>query len=173
MSEKLDIDFLRHDTRAKVYLLWAALTMIGFTATHFYQNKNINGVWFGLSTIGLGYMFRVMPLHVKQMQHIFLAWLGPILFGMVVSGLVFYWDSPSAGFLISHLGAFWLVVMAAGYAFNGLVDEPAGWYWFAAGLNFLAGLVCFTLEPFETGQYLIAAIVSGWSMLYLWVFRTG
>lgn len=170
MNNTLDVKFLLADTRARVYLLWAFLVSGGFITTYYYQKHEINAFWFVISFIGLGYMFKVMPLKVKSIRNIFLAWLIPISFGMTVSGVVFYVDAWSQ--LIAYLGAFWLLVMAAGYTLNGLVDPPSKWYWINAGLNVSAGLACFFIEPFTTGQYLIAAIVSAWSMLNLWVFRT-
>ncbi len=170
MNNTLDFKFLISDTRSRVYLLWAVLVTVGFVATHYYQMKNINAVWFVLSVIGLGYMFKAMPLKIKSMRNIFLAWLIPILFGMTVSGLAFRIDSLAE--IIPYLGAFWLLVMSAGYALNGLVDSPSTWYWFAAMLNLAAGLACFFLEPFTAAQYLVAAAVSAWSMLNLWIFRT-
>lgn len=171
-NTRIDWQFLRYDTRARVYMLWAALSFFGFAATHLYQRKQINGFWFALSVIGLFYMYKVMPLQVRQMKRIFVVWLAVIGFGMAVSGLVFYWQSPLAAELITRLGGFWLLVMAIGYAWNGLVDPPATWYWFAAALNVIFGLLCLTLDGFLSGQYLIAAVVSAWSMLYLWLFRT-
>lgn len=141
-------------------------------ATHYNQRQSINGLWFIISIIGLGYMYKVMPMRIRQMRNIFAAWAVPIGVGMLVSGLVFKSFSVLAASLIVHLGAFWLVVMAVGYFLNGLVDRPAGWYWFAAGINLLAGMLCFTVDAFTAGQYLIAAIVSAWSMLNLWLFRT-
>ena len=172
MSEKNDWKYLFIESRARVYLLWAVLLTVGFIATHYYQQKTINGLWFTISLIGLGYMWKVMPLRVKQMKHIFLAWLIPIAFGMAVSGLIFYLETAAAFNLIGHLGAFWLLVMSLGYFLNGLVDPPSGWYWFAAVLNFVAGILCFTQETFEFTQYLIAAVVSAWSMVNLWLFRS-
>lgn len=173
MNEKIDLGFLLSDTRARVYLLWAFLATLGFIATHFYQRQQINGVWYLISLVGLGYMYRVMPLRVKQMRNIFLAWTLPIVSGLFVSGLVFRLESYWAINLIARLGAFWLVVMAVGYFLNGLVDPPSRWYWFAAGLNLAAGILCFTVEQLLSTQYLIAAIVSAWSMLNLWIFRAG
>lgn len=170
MNNTLDIKFLLNDTRSRVYLLWAVLATGGFIATHYFQQKQINPVWAVLSIIGLGYMFKVMPLKIKQMRNIFLAWLVPIVFGMVISGLAFIVD-PLAD-VIPYLGAFWLLVMAAGYALNGAVDAPAKWYWFATALNIAAAIACFYIEAFTIAQYLVAAIVSAWSMLYLWLFRT-
>ncbi|MGI9027831.1 MAG: hypothetical protein ACR2FM_03255 [Candidatus Saccharimonadales bacterium] len=170
MNNTLDLKFLLSDTRARVYLLWAFLASSGFLATHYYQQDKINALWFTISVIGLGYMFKVMPLKIHSMRNIFLAWLVPIAFGMTVSGLAFKVDSLTG--IIPYLGAFWLLVMATGYAANGLVDPPSNWYWFAATLNAAAAIACFAIEPFTTAQYLVAAIVSAWSMLNLWIFRT-
>lgn len=164
--------YLFLESRARVYLLWAFITVIGFMATHYHQRKTINPVWFTLSVIGLAYMFRVMPLKVRQMKMIFVSWLVPITLGMAVSGAVFYLDAPIAGELIAHLGAFWLIVMAAGYTWNGIVDPPGLWYYLAAAANLAAGILCFMVADWTSVQYLIAAIVSGWSMLSLWVFRS-
>lgn len=167
---------LRHslflETRARVYFLWGVLVTAGFVATHYFQRKQINAVWFTLSMIGLVYMLRVMPMRVRQMRHILWAWLIPIALGMFVSGAVFYVEAAWAGELVAHLGAFWLIVMAVGYAWNGLVDPPSGWYYFAAVINFAAGVLCFTNPDWTSVQYLIAAIVSAWSMANLWLFRS-
>jgi len=171
MNDKIDWNFILSDTRGRVYLLWAILAPWGFVATHYFQQMGILFVWLAISVVGLGYMYRVMPLRVRQMQLIFAAWLVPIASGMLVSLLVFY-NHALAELLLVRLGAFWLLVMAAGYIWNGLVDPPSGWYWFAAAVNVVAGVVCWTVEPFTTAQYLIAAIVSAWSMLSLWLFRT-
>ena len=173
MNDKLDLQFLLGDTRARVYLLWAILAMGGFVATHYYQRQQINGAWFLISLIGLGYMYKVMPLRVKQMRNIFLSWAIPITVGMVVSAAVFYFQSDLASSLIIHLGAFWLIILAAGYFLNGLVDPPSKWYWVAAGLNLVASILCFMSDGLLTSQYLIAAVVSGWSMMNLWIFRAG
>ena len=62
MESKLDFDTLLNSSRARVYLLWAGLTGLGFTATHYYQNANINILWFFISVIGFFYMYKVMPL---------------------------------------------------------------------------------------------------------------
>lgn len=172
MDHKIDWQYLFSETRARVYLVWAVLVPAGFIATHFYQRQQINGAWFLISLIGLGYMFKVMPLKVRQMRNIFLAWALPITLGLFVSGAVFYYQlDPRAVTLMVNLGAFWLLVMALGYFLNGLVDAPSGWYWFAAGLNLVAAALCFTVDEFSSGQYLIVAVVSAWSMLYLWLFR--
>lgn len=172
MNSKIDWQFLWLDTRARVYLLWAFLATVGFVATHYFQRKQINGFWTLLSLVGMGYMFRVMPLKVRQMKRIFMCWLIAIFVGMLVSGAVFIFDGPVSSYLISHLGGFWLVLMALAYAANGWVDRPATWYLVAAAINAVFGLFCLTMESFLAGQYLIAAVASAWSMLYLWLFRT-
>ncbi|MBA3758070.1 hypothetical protein H0X10_00335 [Candidatus Saccharibacteria bacterium] len=172
MNDKIDWGYLFNETRARVYLVWAVLIPTGFVATHYYQRKEINAFWAILSVIGLVYMYKVMPLRVSQMKKIFNVWLITIIAGMVVSGLVFYSETAAAGKLIANLGAFWLVVMAVGYAWNGLVDAPARWYWFAAILNIVVAVLCYTNDAFSAGQYLLAAVVTAWSMLNLWLFRT-
>ncbi len=169
----MELRYLVTDTRARVYLVWAVLVPVGFVATHFYQRHLINALWTIIAVIGLGFMGRVMPLRVSQMRKIFAAWLVPIFVGLCVSGAVFYIDADWSLQLMGHLGAFWLGVMALGYFLNGLVDAPAGWYWFNAAVNAVASVACFILAPFEVGQFLIAAIVSAWSMVNLWLFRSG
>lgn len=170
MNSTVDWFYLLHASRARVYLLWAVLGFGGFVATHFWQLRTINAVWFVLCVIGMGYMARVMPLKVGKMKQIYLSWLVPIVIGMAVSGLVFYIDEWAR--LIPYLGVFWLVVMAAGYAWNGLVDAPSKWYHFAAVLNLAAAVLCYVSPLYLEYQYVVAAIVTGWSMLYLWLLRT-
>jgi len=170
MDEKLSLRFLLNDSRSCVYLLWALLVTAGFVATHYFQREEINPLWFGLSILGLGYMFKIMPLKVHQMRRIFVSWFVPIVFGMVISVLAFRVAVLSE--VIPYLGVFWLVVMAVGYAWNGAVDQPAKWYYVAAGLNILAAILCYYVNAFTMQQYLVAAIVSAWSMLYLWILRT-
>lgn len=170
--EAIDLRYLTNTTRARIYLLWAFLAPAGFIATHFYQNRNINAVWTAIAIIGLSYMFKTMPMQVGQMRRIFLAWLAPITVGMITSSVVFYIDGATAANFIAHLGAFWLLVMGAGYLLNGLVDPPSHWYWFAAVLNAAAGVACFAIDELLPSQYVIAAIVSAWSMLNLWIFRS-
>lgn len=170
LNDNIDLDYLWHDSRAQVYLLWAFIIPAGFILTHFHQAPNINIAWSLISVAGLGYMFRVMPLRVRQMQRIYGAWLLPITVGMIVSIAAFRITALAP--LISYLGAFWLLVMAVGYGLNGIVDAPSGWYWFAVFLNVVAGLLCFFVAPFTVAQYLIAAIITAWSMLNLWVLRT-
>ncbi len=168
----MDIKFLLADTRSRVYLVWAVLVPLGFVANHYFQVHAINIVWTAISLIGLGFMLKVMPLRVKQMQHIFLAWLLPITYGMCASGAVFYVHGAGAANLLAHLGAFWLAVMAVAYLLNGLVDRPMGWYIFAAVINAAASILCFTNPAFTEVQYLVAAIITAWSMLNLLLFRT-
>ncbi len=157
------------NSRARVYLLWALLCGIGFVWTHYYQMRQINIVWTVISIIGLGYMFKVMPMRVSRMQSILASWTIPIIIGMAFSAYAFLFDDLR--FLIQYLGTFWLVVMAVGYIWNGLVDRPLFWYAFAALINVLAALATYYIEPFLLSQYLVAAIVSVWSLLYLWLFR--
>ncbi|MES2971366.1 MAG: hypothetical protein V4702_03535 [Patescibacteria group bacterium] len=171
MNDKIDWRYMLHDTRAQVYLLWAVLLATGFTATHYYQNVNINGVWTTLSLIGLGFMYKTMPLKVNTMKRIFKVWLGVVVVGIMVSGFVAHSTSPNIGHYTQFLGGFWLCMMAIGYALNGIVDEPATWYWIAAAVNIAAGAACFFLNDFQTVQYLVAAIIAAWSMLNLWLFR--
>lgn len=160
------------DTRSRVYLLWAILAPLGFIATHYYQQRGINFVWTIIAVIGFGFMYKVMPLRVKQMRHIWLAWVVPIAVGMVISGGLFYLDSITAAELIGRLGAIWLGVMAIAYMLNGLADRPAGWYWFAVIINAVAAVLCYTAVEFTQVQYLIAAIITAWSMLNLLLLRT-
>lgn len=168
----MDWKYLVTVPRGRVYLLWAILLPTGFVATQFYQQHAINVLWTVIAIIGLGYMWRVMPLHqVPQMRRIYTAWLVPIAFGMAVSGGVFYVHGTAAAQLLGHLGAFWLGVMAVGYFWNGLVDPPRLWYYSAAALNALGCVLCFMVPAFVAPQYLIAAGVSAWSMLALWLFH--
>lgn len=160
------------DTRSRVYLLWTILAPLGFVLTHYYQQRTINIAWTIIAVIGLGFMYKVMPLRVQQMRRIWLAWLVPIAVGMAVSGGLFYLDSIAAAELIGRLGALWLGIMAIAYALNGLADRPGGWYWFAAAINAAAAIACYSIIEFTQVQYVIAAIVTAWSMLNLLLFRT-
>jgi hypothetical protein len=168
----MDFNYLFTATRARVYLLWACLVPAGFVATHFYQKRLINAVWTVIAIVGLGYMWKVLYLKIPQMRNIFLAWTVPILLGMGVSGAVFYIDTYGAFWLMVHLGAFWLGIMAIGYFLNGLVDPPRFWYFLNVCINLTAAVLCFTVPAFAAVQYLIAAVVSAWSMLNLWLFRS-
>lgn len=170
MDDQLAIRDLWDNTRAQVYLLWAAITGLGFVATHYYQNGNINIVWVVLSLIGLGYMYKVMPLGISQMKKIFLAWLVPITVGIIISALAV--RTSLFPELVGYLGAFWLLVMAAGYLWNGLVDSPSQWYYIAVALNIAAAILIYLTDSLLQVQYLIVAVVSVWSMLNLWIFRS-
>jgi hypothetical protein len=167
----MDPGSLLSSTRNKVYLLWAMLVPVGFVATHFYQRHAINALWTVISVVGLGYMWRVMPLRIKQMRNIFAAWLLPIGLGLIVSGAVFYVHTANAANFIGHLGAFWLGVIAAGFLLNGLADRPGTWYFINALLCLAASVACFTVNSLLPAQYLIAAVISAWAMLNLVIFR--
>lgn len=170
MNGDVDFKFLFSDSRARVYLLWAAITGIGFTTTQYYQDKNINFVWFALSILGFYYMYRVMPLRVKQMRHIFLSWAVPISVGLAFSIVAVRTDLLPE--LVGYLGSFWLLVCAVGYFWNGIYDAPSLWYYIVAGVNVAAAACAYYYEPLLIGQYIFVAIVSVWSMLMLWVFRS-
>lgn len=169
MQNDLDFRELFTASRARVYLLWALIVAVGFTATHYYQNPNINAVWTILSIVGFVYMYKVMPLKVSQMKHIFASWLVPIIVGMVFSVVAV--RTSLLPELISYLGPFWLAVMAVGYFWNGLVDGPGLWYYVAAAVNLVAAAVIYSSLDLLSVQYLLIAIISTWSMLMLWLFR--
>jgi hypothetical protein len=171
MSEAIDFKMLINESRPRVYLLWAILTGVGYTATHFYQDPKINAVWFVLSAIGLGYMYKVMPLRLQVMKRIFLSWLVPITFGILVSVIAARTELLGRE-LVGYLGAFWLAVSAVGFAWNGYVDPPSKWYYASAVLCLIASAGCFINDFFLEYQYVVAAIVSVWSMLNLWIFRS-
>lgn len=171
MNEKIDWNFLFSETRARIYLLWAGLTVIGFSAAHSSRKDLvINSFWVILSIVGLGYMYRVMPMRLQQAKRIWQAWFWPITIGLVVSFAAFYVRPLFA--IVPYLGSFWLLVMAVGYALNGRVDPPSLWYWLAAGLNVAAAVLCALSPDFQAVQWLVTAAVSGWSMLNLWLFRS-
>lgn len=115
-------------------------------------------------------MYKVMPMRVGQMKRIFYAWLIPITVGMIISGLVFVVSDLQRG--IGYLGTIWLALMAIGYVWNGLVDRPMFWYVFAAAINVAAAWATFFYEPYIINQYLVAAVISFWSMANLWILRT-
>ena len=166
MDEKLEMRAVLDSTRGRVYLLWALLVGVGYVATYFVQRQQINGFWFLLSVIGLGYMFRAMPLQLAMMKRIYLAWLVPIAVGMAVSAAVFYVDVLTVE-LLAYLGAFWLLVQAIGFAWNGAVDPPGNWYYIAAAVNLAGAIACYAWQPLLPYQYLVAAVISVWSMLML------
>jgi hypothetical protein len=170
MNHSVDWFYLLHASRARVYLLWAVLGFVGFMATHFWQVKQINAVWTLISILGLGYMWRVMPMRIGKMKQIYLSWLVPILFGMIISAAAFQIDRVAV--IVPYLGVFWLLVMAVAYLWNGLVDKPMTWYVFAAIINTLAAALCYFVPEFLLYQYVVAAIITAWSMLYLWLLRT-
>ena len=170
MENRLSLSELWQNTRARVYLLWAAITAVGFVSTHLYQNPNINGVWVVLSILGLGYMYKVMPMRLSQMKKIFASWFIPITIGVIISALAV--RTSLFPELVGYLGVFWLVVMAAGYLWNGLVDMPAKWYYVAVALNLAGAMLIYFSDNFTQVQYLIAAVISAWSMLNLWIFRS-
>jgi hypothetical protein len=170
MNDRLDLKYLTSDSRARVYLVWAFITGFGFAATHYYQHKNINYIWLFLAAFGLIYMLRVMPLRVKQMRNIYLSWLIPISIGLLTSILAA--QAKLFPELIGYLGVFWLVVSATGYFWNGLFDQPSKWYFIVAVINIIAAGAIYFYEPLLTGQYLLVAIISAWSMLMLWLFRS-
>lgn len=170
MDDKVYFRDLWLDPRARVYLLWAAITTVGYITTHYYQNKNINFVWFALAVIGFGFMYKVMPLRVVQMKRIFTAWLIPISFGIIVSIIAVRLEIIPE--IVPYLGVFWLSLQALAFVWNGLVDRPAKWYFAAAALNVAAAALCYFVDSFLDIQYLIAAIVTAWSMINLWIFRT-
>lgn len=167
---RVDFYHLTHDTRARVYLLWAVITGVGYTTTQYYQHPNINFIWFILSAIGFVYMYKVMPLRVKQMRNIFLSWAIPISLGIGVSIVTVRTDFMPE--LVGYLGVFWLLVSAVGYFWNGIFDDISLWYFVAAGVNVTSAAICYFYEPLLISQYFFAGVVSVWSMLMLWVFRS-
>ena len=168
MEAKIVLNELLYSSRARVYLVWAAIVGVGFIATHYYQQPGINGIWLVLSAIGFYCMTRAMPLGVRQMRNIYLAWLIPIGIGMVLSVLAVRTSIfPS---LTGYLGPLWLIVMAFGYFWNGLADSRSNWYYVAAVLNIAAAIMIYAIGDLLAVQYLITAVISVWSMLLLWVF---
>lgn len=171
MNDSVDWKYLLSEARARIYLLWAGLTAVGFVAAHYSKSaNNINLFWIILSIVGLGYMFKVMPMRMKPDKQIFLSWAVPIAFGAVVSIAAF--KVRGLAELSQYLGAFWLLVMAVAYFLNGLFDAPSTWYWVAVGLNVAAALAIIVSESLLPVQWLIVAIISAWSMLNLWLFRS-
>lgn len=170
MQDRVDIKAITASSRGRVYLLWAALVAVGYVATHYFQRQPINGLWFVLSVIGLGYMFKVMPLRIAMMKRIYLSWLVPIAIGMAFSAASFYVDVLTIE-LLGYLGAFWLLIQAIAFTWNGAVDPPGKWYYVAAAVNAAAAITCYLWQPLTEYQYLVAALVSTWSMLLLAIKR--
>lgn len=171
MNETVSKYALFQEPRGRVYLLWAILCIFGFGIAHFARyDLGINSFWVVLSFIGLGYMYKVMPMRLEPARRLLLAWAVPIAVAMIVSYAAFYVDALSG--LVPYLAAFWLVIMAISYVLNGIIDKPFLWYGVAAGLNVAAAVACYLLPEWQAVQWLIAAIVSGWSMLWLWIFRS-
>lgn len=171
MNEKIDWSYLFNDTRARIYLLWAALVAVGFASAHYSRSvNNVNIFWLVLSVLGLGYMYKVMPLRVKAAQAVLQTWFWTILSGVIVSFLAF--KLPALAELSAYLGVFWLLLLAVAYLVNGLYDRPAAWYWVAMVLHIVAALACIVSNDFLRVQWLVAAIVSTWATLNLWIFRT-
>lgn len=169
MNEAVDFKSMINTSRGKVYLLWAVIVGAGFVSTHYYQNSNINIVWAVLSIIGFAYMYKVMPLGASQMKRIFMAWLIPVSIGMIWSVVAVMTDLLPE--LVYYLGSFWLIVMAAGYVWNGLVDRPGLWYYVVGVVNLIAAGVIYLSFDLLFVQYLLVAVVGVWSMLMLWLFR--
>jgi hypothetical protein len=151
----------------RVYLIWAIIIAIGFIATHFHQLPDINNLWLVLSAIGLGYMFLEllkMRFASRQLLNIGLVWLLTISFGLFVSIFAFSYE-PLAEFT-GYLGVFWLLLMGVGKALNAIVNRHNS-YLIIGGLEVLAGLTCYWLEPLASFQYLAAGILGSIAMLAL------
>lgn len=162
--------FLITDTRARVYLLWLIIVPPGFVHLYFEQPLWINYPWLATTIIGLGYMALVMRPFSGKLRLIFYAWLFPLVVGMAVSFLAA--SSPQFYSLLPKLALVWALVQAAGYALNGLVDAPAGWYWFATALHILAAIFIFAFPALISLHWLLLAVISTWSLANLWLFRS-
>lgn len=170
MNNSISLSALFNESRSRVYLVWAALTGVGYIATHFYQKPTINIVWLVISVIGFYYMYKVMPLRVKQMKYIYLSWLIPIAVGLVFSVIAV--RTSLLPELVGYLGVFWLLVSAVGFFWNGLVDRPGQWYFVAAVACIVGAGLGYFYDSLLISQYLIAAIITVWSMLMLVIFRS-
>lgn len=158
------------DHRAQVYLLWAVIVAGGYLHLHFSPDDNHIFTWAIASAVAFGYMLYTMPMKQAKMRAIFAAWFVPITVGFIITIAAFENDNLTG--LIPYLGAVWAAVQALGFALNGLVDPPSGWYWFAAIANLLLAVALFVFSPLFGFQYLLLGIVTSWSMLNLWVFRS-
>lgn len=122
----------------RVYLVWAILLGMGFAATQFHQEANINWLWLVISLVGLGYMVRQTRLpefRTAGLAHLYfvgLVWTLVIAQGMILSVLPFVGRTPLAA-LGQYLGVFWLWQMGLGHWLNGLVDPPRLPYWMTGG----------------------------------------
>lgn len=157
------------DRRAQVYLLWLIIVPPGFVHLYFEQPFWINWPWLLTCVAGLGYMGFVMRPFDSRMKAIFLAWLVPLTIGMAISFLA---TTRSFYALLPYLALIWAIVQAAGYALNGLVDAPSGWYWLAAVLHIGAAIFIIVFPGLIALHWLMLAIVSAWSLLNLWLFRS-
>lgn len=158
------------DKRATVYLIWLIIVPPGFVHLYFEQPFWINWPWLATCAVGLGYMAYVMRPFDGKLKPIFLAWLFPLLVGMIVSFLAA--SVPQFYPVLTQLALVWAVVQAAGYALNGIVDPPSNWYWLAAGLHVLAAVFMLAFPAQISLQWLLLAVISVWSLLNLWLFRS-
>lgn len=171
-AKPLPWQFWFTDKRAQVYLAWLVLIPIGYVMTHLHTSgvMAINAKWVGAAIVGFAVMAWVMPLKQRRMQLIFVSWLIPITLGLILSVAAFM--APALYWLAPTLGVLWVALQAIAFAANGIVDAPSGWYWFAVGLHVVL-LLALLLVPTLLGyQYLLLAIVTAWSLLNLWLFRS-
>ncbi len=151
--------------RRRVYAVWAVIILAGFIATHYYQNPNINGIWAGLSLVGLGYMAKVMPLRLPRMRKIMAVWVVVIVIGLAVSWAVVHL-AAFADYL-TYLGCGWLILLGIGHLVNGVVDPPSGAYYVSGGIQIVAGLACILISQLLNIQYLVAGVVGAFGMVWL------
>lgn len=157
---------------SRVYFVWAAIVLIGFTATQFHQLPDINWLWLALSAIGLGYMGLLLLQPQNRSPSLLytgLVWLLTIGFGLAISALACL-TAPLAGLLV-YLGSFWLFLMGIGHFLNGIVDPPLNPYLMSGGIQLLAGVTCLIFLPVQTFQYLVAGLVGAAAMIGLAFLR--
>jgi hypothetical protein len=152
----------------KVFAVWAIIILMGFIATHFYQDPTVNWVWTVLSVIGLWVMYKHMPLRIPKLKKIFLGWVGVIVFGMVFSFAIFSFESLY--FLIGYLGIFWLLLMGIGHWLNGWFDRSKI-YIYSGLVQVVAGVACYFFLPLLLNQYIVAGVVGAVAMVMLLLFR--
>lgn len=169
-QKKLGWKYWFLDKRAQVYLLWLIIVPPGYIHLYYEQPLWINWPWLATCVIGLGYMAYVMRPFAGKLRPIFYAWLFPLLIGMIISFLAA--SGPEFYALLPKLALVWAVVQAVGYALNGLVDAPAGWYWLATASHVLAALFIIAFPSLIALHWLMLAVVSTWSLLNLWLFRS-